>query len=515
MLDVIEQLERYADVVVETVEPTRPTDVGPVAIVATSMPRRPLWQSVLAAAAAVALVVGGFWFLVNRSNASPPAGTSSTSTDAQTNAPRSGVELLDSGPLAPRDGSALAWTGTELVVWGGAIEPVNRGLVGPDRQFADGAAYNPSTRTWRTMAGSPLPADYTRPFAVSTPDGVVIARDANVARWNPSSNTWTQLDDAPNVVNDLTLVDPSVVVSISANATLDPAIGAWSPLPAPPLTLQRPVAAWNGTELIVVGQSASSTSSASALALNPKTRTWRKLTDPPRLNATALTADRNGDQAVFADYEMNVAAYRGNAWEPLPPIPARAADYTPELDAVTPALIVSTADAVVVRTNDLWTPLPKGQLDFWGSGAVVATNGAGRDHPSVFVFGMTPTGENRLARVAPAQLASEARTLQVGEMTVRIPPGMKLVHSDSTTGLDAHATVLITLSTPTGNCDVTSTDDGGVGGPEHPWTASASGTTWSARATSSNAVRVVCGTSPAEAKQIVDATSVPVAPPGG
>ena len=116
------------------------------------------------------------------------------------------VELLDAGPLEPRDGAALAWDGTELVVWGGAIEPANRGLTGPDRQFGDGAAFNPTTRSWRTMAPGPLPTNLLTPVAVATPDGVVIARGTNVARWNPTANTWTALDDAPAPVSDLTAV---------------------------------------------------------------------------------------------------------------------------------------------------------------------------------------------------------------------------------------------------------------------------------------------------------------------
>jgi hypothetical protein len=127
---------------------------------------------------------------------------------------------------------------------------------------------------------------------------------------------------------------------------------------------------------------------------------------------------------------------------------------------------------------------------------------------------MTATGAHRLAWVDPAQLAAEARTLQVGEMTVQIPDGMKVVHSDYVDQNDAPM-VLVTLSTPAGNCDVTSQYDGGTGGAAHPWSAYASGTTWSGRATSSDAVRVVCGTSPDEAMQIVDGTSVPRSNPGG
>jgi hypothetical protein len=339
----------------------------------------------------------------------------------------------------------------------------------------------------------------------------MIARGTSVALWKSSSDSWEPRNDAPAPVGDLTPVSPDLVVSISANATVDPATGQWRALPAPPRDLERAVAAWNGTELIVVGQR--NFSNPCALALNPDTRTWRELPDPPNLNPVALSAERDGDRAVFVDYEMNVAAYGAGAWEALPPVPARFYEDTPQLNVVPPALIVRTATAIVLRRGDLWTPIPKGALDFWASKAVVAPAGTGRDSSSLFVFGMTSTGVNRLAWVDPHQLAAEARTLQVGEMTVQIPDGMTLVHSDYV-DKNNEQTVLVTLSTPSGSCDVSSTYDGGVGGDTHPWSAYASGLTWTARATSSDAVKVVCGTDPVAAQKIVDGTSVPRAKPG-
>ncbi len=202
---------------------------------------------------------------------------------------------------------------------------------------------------------------------------------------------------------------------------------------------------------------------------------------------------------------------RGTA---LPPVPARFYEYPTTLAAVSPAVIVSTAKAVAVLSNGLWTPLPKDELAFWDSPATVVPAGTLRDRASLFVFGVDTSGENHLALVDPEQLAASASTLQVGEMTLRIPTGMKLVHSDYTTHGPQEQTVLVTLSTPTGNCDVTSTYDNGAGGGTHPWSAYASGLTWSARATATDAVKVVCGSDPATAKQIVDATSVPIAAPG-
>ena len=57
---------------------------------------------------------------------------------------RDGVVLLAPPPLAPRGDSVVAWTGRELVVWGGDVE-ASMPRVGAPRSYRDGAAYNPGT----------------------------------------------------------------------------------------------------------------------------------------------------------------------------------------------------------------------------------------------------------------------------------------------------------------------------------------------------------------------------------
>ncbi|MFI0417457.1 Kelch repeat-containing protein [Spongiactinospora sp. 9N601] len=60
-------------------------------------------------------------------------------------------------PPAPigRVRASATWTGTEVVVYGGYDV-----ATGPGRQRADGAAYDPATRTWRTLPRAPLPPFY-------------------------------------------------------------------------------------------------------------------------------------------------------------------------------------------------------------------------------------------------------------------------------------------------------------------------------------------------------------------
>ena len=49
-------------------------------------------------------------------------------------------------PIAGRLAASGVWTGQEFLVWGGTVAPGD----------ADGAAYDPSADSWRTMAASPL-----------------------------------------------------------------------------------------------------------------------------------------------------------------------------------------------------------------------------------------------------------------------------------------------------------------------------------------------------------------------
>jgi hypothetical protein len=67
------------------------------------------------------------------------------STDAWT--------ALPEPPVGRRQSAASVWTGTEWIVWGGTTGTT---------ELADGAAWNPASQTWRTLAPSPLSARRVR-----------------------------------------------------------------------------------------------------------------------------------------------------------------------------------------------------------------------------------------------------------------------------------------------------------------------------------------------------------------
>jgi len=97
-------------------------------------------------------------------------------------------------PLSGRLWVNAAWTGKAFAVWGGA-------LVYPDYNgSADGALYDPVTRTWTSMSTTgTLPARHT-PSLVWDGTGLLVYGGAELyapvaggARYDPASDTWTTM----------------------------------------------------------------------------------------------------------------------------------------------------------------------------------------------------------------------------------------------------------------------------------------------------------------------------------
>jgi hypothetical protein len=96
---------------------------------------------------------------------------------------------LASSPLTSRGGAAAVWTGSEVVFWGGVV-PAPAGRVTPGSIAT--AAYRPDTNSWRTIAAAPLPPT-TFPIGLWTGDRVVLFSGPDAASYDPSTNTWQRL----------------------------------------------------------------------------------------------------------------------------------------------------------------------------------------------------------------------------------------------------------------------------------------------------------------------------------
>ena len=218
--------------------------------------------------------------------------------DAQT---RSWTAMANS-PLGPRAHPASAWSGEELLVWGGSDGRV-------ERFFADGAAYDPETDAWRRLPEAPL--DARAPLAVWTGDELLV--------WG----TAVRVDPRPR-----------------DGAAYDPATDTWRKIAEAPIELTDATAVWTGREMIVFGAALHGgnfpeTKTAIAAAYDPASDTWRRLPDST-LSPQASTAAWVGDKLVAWDYGSRTATYdpRADEWSPLPDVPLDSGECTPESAAV-------------------------------------------------------------------------------------------------------------------------------------------------------------------------------------
>jgi N-acetylneuraminic acid mutarotase len=121
-------------------------------------------------------------------------------------------------------GAAVAWTGTHLLVWGGASDDRSDATL-----YADGASYDPTTEQWTTLPAAPLSA--------RTQMGWV---------WTGSS--LVVFGGYGSVDSDGT-VEP-----LADGAIYSPSANSWRKLPAGPLSPRfNPQLVWTGREVLVIG----------------------------------------------------------------------------------------------------------------------------------------------------------------------------------------------------------------------------------------------------------------------
>jgi N-acetylneuraminic acid mutarotase len=269
---------------------------------------------------------------------------------------------IANSPLSPRSESVVAWTGKEMLVWGGQKQG---SLTGFGDEFSDGALYDPAKNSWKPMTKWPLAERYGA-RAVWTGSRLVVwggASDAagedppplaDGAVYDPSDNRWSKMADSllggriaplggsrggsalfswgPGEVRD------GRRVALSDSALYDPAKNRWSPaaaVPPPPkqtwcLDPAGCVGVDTGNRVVFAGQ---------GLAWDPSGDRWSTIADSqfrdPFLEGQASawtgtrvmtwgggTTNTPGDVPP-ATVTTGGAAYdpAGDRWEPLPAAP--------------------------------------------------------------------------------------------------------------------------------------------------------------------------------------------------
>jgi hypothetical protein len=172
--------------------------------------------------------------------------------------------LPDAGEPHSRARHVAAWTGSEMLIWGGV------GCV--TDACSDGAAYNPETDNWRPIT------------QVGAPSGRLDAASV----WTGSQLlVWGGDGRAP-------------IGLLADGAAYEPVADRWQPLPRLDGFEPRSLAAtvWTGSEMIVWGGNCRGGPCSDGAAYNPSDRTWR------RLSAQGAPTARFAPVAVWTGSEV-------------------------------------------------------------------------------------------------------------------------------------------------------------------------------------------------------------------
>jgi hypothetical protein len=204
--------------------------------------RAAAYAVVLAVAAAVAVPV-----VVLDRQSSPPTASARYPTAGPGTAAALGQghwTRLPEAPILGRSRAATAWTGTEMIIWGGLTTK-------PESPRGDGAAYRPADKRWAVLPPAPLTPRYGMAYAWT---------NAALFVWGGS-------------------LEPRAERPATDGALYDPATRSWRTLPpAPQAARSGATAVWTGTEVVVVGgRTGDVTALLDAAAYNPATNRWRLL----------------------------------------------------------------------------------------------------------------------------------------------------------------------------------------------------------------------------------------------
>jgi hypothetical protein len=253
---------------------------------------------------------------------------------------------LPGAPIAHREAGVIAWTGTQLLVWGGASDGRSDATL-----YADGASYDPATKQWTTLPVAPISA--------RTQMGWV---------WTGSS--LVVFGGYGSVDSDGT------VAPLADGAIYTPSTNSWRKLPVAPLSPRfNPELVWTGHDVLVIGGDPADESAdgpgyaAGEAAYDPSSNRWRKLPAMPSTaghdvrHLRAMATDRgiyvgqmwqhittDGDTTTL-DAGVDFVVYDAvhNTWSRYATSAATLNDQPPGLDGVTVA-----GDGLLVLPGQGW-----------------------------------------------------------------------------------------------------------------------------------------------------------------
>lgn len=217
--------------------------------------------------------------------------------------------MLPPAPISARCNAATVWTGTEMLVWGGSDNGTS---------LTDGAAYSPTTNTWRPLPTFDMNAT-VRPTTAWTGTEMIVLDGINGTphggAYNPTSDTWRTVATPPGrsatPYPQAVWTGSEVVATLTTGTNDTPIIAAYNPtadnweqLATDIGSGQRPSLLWTGTEMLAFGMT-----DTIGGAWNPTTRTWRTTTTAPSTPASGAQPVWTGTLAVFWNGGPSISTY--------------------------------------------------------------------------------------------------------------------------------------------------------------------------------------------------------------
>ena len=250
---------------------------------------------------------------------------------------------LDAGPLSQRAPAVVAWTGEEIVLWGGedALGELH----------SDGAAYNPKTDEWRILSSAPIPA-IREPGSVWTGTELIIWGGDEAAAWNPKDDSWRTIESWPisNSFFTHAVWTGTHILDAELSQLVDPISGHPEPIARRPQFEGDWSVVWTGDGLVVIGASYVYAASLDV---------WQRAPggNLGRTSDGALT----GIGVVVVNYKMRAVRFdiEDRIWSPMPSLPLRFSECRPDVTSVDSVPLAALCTGLGIWDPDItgWLPI--------------------------------------------------------------------------------------------------------------------------------------------------------------
>lgn len=254
------------------------------------------------------------------------------------------------GAPVSRGGHTAIWTGSEMIVWGGADS-------GTGLRLADGSRYDPSTNSWKPMSVAPFAR--TRHIAVWTGSEMIVwsgfganstSLPSSGAIYSPVTDSWRTMSSAgaPEGRTNATAIwtGTELIVwggyaqgpvggtpgpALGNGARYNPATDTWQPMAVTngPGARSGYSAVWTGNRLIIWGgNTLSGAATNTGAEYDPATDTWQPLpaSGAPTARAGHSATWTGSEMIIWGGAEQNVGPVNSGArYDPI----ARAWQSTP------------------------------------------------------------------------------------------------------------------------------------------------------------------------------------------